>query len=184
MRPTAGALTCLRSASLRRDHVGSTSPGSAGTYKPLAWNHLGIVGTPGNNYPPFRKGGGLAALDARNGRRCLAEDFHAGGGLFQSQRVPRSLYPAAVNLHHRLAALPRSWTLASGEELAVFAAPGEAEGWSYLGAQNDRLYGVSRDGRTVFCVDRSSGAKVWCCSAGGRVFIPALSAGRLFLQTH
>ena len=155
-------------------------PGLAGTYKPLAWKGLVIIGTAPAKFP-LSEGGGLTALEARSGKVVWQKTF-AKGDYYKAKGFPdRCLLDG--HLYVTDGRVCRVFDAVSGEATAAYAAPEPQGGWSYLAAAQGQLYGGSRDGRTVFCVAQCSGKTVWSRPAGGRVFVPALSGNRLYLQT-
>jgi outer membrane protein assembly factor BamB len=72
---------------------------------------------------------------------------------------------------------------ASGRVLARYAPPEPAGGWSYLTSFAGKLYGTSRDGRTVFGIDAADGRALWTRRVEAGVHVPALSGRRLYLAT-
>ncbi|MGD0092968.1 MAG: PQQ-binding-like beta-propeller repeat protein [Planctomycetota bacterium] len=154
--------------------------GVAGTYKPLAWKGLVIIGSAPAKFP-LSDGGGLTALEAGSGKVVWQKTF-AEGDYFKAKGFPdRCLLDG--RLYVTDGRVCRVFDAVSGEATAVYSAPEPQGGWSYLAAAQGRLYGGSHDGRTVFCIVQSSGKTVWSRAAGGHIFIPALSGNRLYLQT-
>jgi len=157
-------------------------PGLAGTYKPLAWKGLVIIGSVPAKFP-LSDGGGLTALEASSGKVVWQKTF-AEGDYYKAKGFPdRCLLDG--QLYVTDGHVCRVFDAVSGEATAAYSAPEPQGGWSYLAAAQGRLYGGSRDGRTVFCVEQCSGKTVWSRAGGGggRVFVPALSGSRLYLQT-
>lgn len=147
--------------------------------KPLAWKDLVIIGTRPTHLS--RRGGALVAFDARDGRVRWRRSF-ASGDLYKAKGFPdRCIQDGRFYLTDGDRCLV--FEAATGRELAAFEPPEEAIGWGYLTAFGSRLYGAARDGRTVFCLDATSGRPLWSRPAGGAVFVPALSDGRLYLHT-
>jgi outer membrane protein assembly factor BamB len=154
--------------------------GRVGSYKPLAWRDLVIVGAVTVQFPR-KPGGEITAFDARTGNERWSRTF-ASGDFFKAKGFPdrcvmqRHFYVTDGNVCHVLDA-------STGKELAVYSSPKPDEGWNYLGAESGRLYGTSRDGRAAFCVEAASGKTLWRNELGGEVLVPALSNGRIYFQT-
>jgi outer membrane protein assembly factor BamB len=154
--------------------------GTAGAYKLLAWKRLILVGAHPRRRT-HRGGGRLLAFDSVSGEMRWQRDFPAGD-FYKAKGFPDRcildgiLYVTDKSSCHVL-------ELNSGRQLRRLEPPDDALGWSYLTAEGDRLYGLSRDGRTLFCVAALTGRQVWSRSLGGRAFVPALSAGRLVVAT-
>ncbi len=154
--------------------------GMAGAYKPLAWKQLVLVGA-----DPLRRthrgGGRLLAIDGLTGKVRWKKTF-PGGDFYKAKGFPdRCIAGGMLYLTDGEECLVLD--AASGRELTRYAAPEDAAGWNYLTASEGRLFGVSRDGRTAFCLEAATGKVLWCRETGGRVFIPALADGRLYLAT-
>ncbi|MHC4916349.1 MAG: outer membrane protein assembly factor BamB family protein [Planctomycetota bacterium] len=155
--------------------------GTPGNYKPLAWKELVVVNTAPQRRT-FRGGGGLTALDASSGevrwtRNFGAGDFHKDKGFPDRCIAGGRLY---VTDGTRCLVLD----LATGEDRCALQAPEGSAGWGYLTEDEGRLYGASRDGRTLFAVDAASGRELWCRPAESGVFVPALSDGLLIAATR
>ncbi len=155
--------------------------GMAGAYKPLAWKRLVLVGAHPRRRT-HRGGGRVLAFDAASGELRWQREFPAGD-FYKAKGFPdRCIAGGRLYLTDGEECLVLD--AAGGRELARYAPPEDAAGWSYLTAAEGRLYGASRDGRTVFCLEAASGKVLWSRRAGGRVFVPALADGRLYLATH
>ena len=174
-RPAAPELTPERVA---WEH---TLVGDAGVFKPLAWRDLIIVGA-GPEHRTHRGGGRLVALDAGSGDVRWEHSFVGGDFRKDDKRFPdRCLAGGKVYITdgHDCIVLDA----VSGRQLAVLAPPGEANGWGYLTADAGRLYGASRDGRTLFALEADGGRTLWTRRVAGGVHVPALREGRIYLAS-
>ncbi len=153
--------------------------GTAGAFKPLAWKRLIVVGAhPGRK--THRGGGRLLAFDAVSGEVRWQRDFESGD-FYKAKGFPdRCILGGVLYVtdSHSCLALE----LSTGRQLGRFDPPEEAMGWSYLTGEKDRLYGLSRDGRTAFCVEAASGRALWSRATGGKAFVPALVGNRMYLS--
>ncbi|MBL8026054.1 MAG: PQQ-binding-like beta-propeller repeat protein [Fibrobacteres bacterium] len=147
---------------------------ATGAYKPLAWNGLIIAGK------GYGKGGGLIAFDAVTGELKWEQSF-SSGDLFKNRRFPdrcilgNRLYMTDGEVCHVVNPL-------TGDKLGTFA-PLKGEGWSYLSASGTSLLGLSKDGRTLFSINKDDGSLQWSQKLPSPSFVPALLNNTLFCQT-
>ncbi len=165
------------------DHVLWERPisGTAGAYKLLAWERLIVVGArPGRR--THRGGGRLLAFDSISGEMRWQRDFSTGD-FFKAKGFPdRCILKGVLYVTDKSACL--ALEINSGRLLRRMEPPDDAVGWSYLTGEGEMLYGLSRNGQKLFCVEALTGRKVWSRSIGGQAFVPALSDGRLLVATE
>jgi len=153
--------------------------GMAGAYKPLAWKRLIIVGAHPRR-KTHRGGGRLLAFDSVTGELRWQRDF-ASGDFYKAKSFPDRCILDGV-LYVTDGHSCRAVELASGRQIRRIEPPAEAGSWGYLTGREGRLYGLSRNGRTAFCVDAAGGRTLWSRATGGRPFVAALAGGRLYLS--
>ncbi|HOX05802.1 MAG TPA: PQQ-like beta-propeller repeat protein [Planctomycetota bacterium] len=154
--------------------------GLPGSFKPLAWKGLVVVGADPDK-KTHRGGGRLTAFGATDGRVVWERDFPSGD-FYKAKGFPdRCISDGRMYVTDGEACLVLE--VASGRDLARIEAPGDALGWSYLAASDGKLYGTGRDGRAVFCIDAQTGSAIWTRRMEGSVFVPALAGGRLYCAT-
>jgi outer membrane protein assembly factor BamB len=178
--------------------------GAPGFYKPLAGEGLVVVGTLASgprvrlperavprsrgSGPPSRLGvlrprggGGLVAFDAETGRVRWRREFESGDFLKAKAFPDRCLHEGRLYVADGESCL--ALDAATGKLLREIAPPAGVAGWSYLAAGGGRLYGCSRDGLKVFCVDAARASGLWCRKLARATFVPALSGETLFVHT-
>ncbi len=154
--------------------------GLPGSFKPLAWKSVVVVGAEPSRRT-HRGGGRLVALDAADGKVRWERDFPAGD-FYKAKSFPdRCIVGGRIYVTDGEACLVLDAN--TGRDVARFDAPESSLGWSYLAASGERLFGAARDGRAVFCVDARTGGTVWTRTVEAGVFVPALSGGRLCFAT-
>ena len=154
--------------------------GEAGAYKPLVWEDSILVGV----LPASKQkvGGSLVAYSAADGQQRWRRDF-TSGDFFKARNFPdRCIHSNRLYVTDGTQCLVLD--TATGRVDSSFDPPAPAQGWRYLAAQGSSLFGVSRDGRTVFCVDAGTGAARWQYATAAPTHLPALHAGRLILHTR
>ena len=147
-------------------------------YRSLAWKGVVIVGEdPAKR--THRGGGHLVAFDTRDGKVRWERDFPAGD--FNKGKD----FPDRCILGGRLYITDGDSCLVldaiTGRDCGRLEAPEASRGWSYLAASDGRLYGAAHDRRTVFCVEAATGRELWSRRIEDGVYLPALSAGRMYL---
>jgi len=151
--------------------------GVPGTYKPLAWKDLVIIGTRLTRRS-YRGGGAIEAVEIRSGGRRWRREFRSGD-FYKAKAFPDRCIEGG-----RLFVTDGSGCLVldamTGRDLGRFDPPAESLGWWFLTASESRLYGAARDGRTIFCLDARTGETIWSRSLRAAVFVPALCGGSLY----
>jgi outer membrane protein assembly factor BamB len=146
-----------------------------GAYKPLAWNGLIIAGK------GLKNGGALISFDAVTGETKWEQSF-SKGDMFKSRRYPdrcisgSRLYITDGDVCHVLDA-------ATGSKLQILDAIA-GKGWSYLTASRDKLFGLTRDGKTLFAVKAKNGKLLWSKKLSSPAHVPALSSEVIFCQSE
>jgi len=154
--------------------------GTAGAYKPLAWKRLVILGARARR-KTHRGGGRLLAFDAVTGEVRWQRDFPTGD-FYKAKGFPdRCIAGGKLLVTDGSGCLVLD--LYTGRDLGRFEAPEDAFGWSYLTVDDERAYGLSRDGRTAFCLRLETGEHLWSRQLDERAFVAALSGGRLHVAT-
>lgn len=161
--------------------------GVPGIHKPLLWKDLIVVGTQapdatGTSKGPRHRGGGLLALDARTGAVRWRREFPRGDFYKERHYPDRGILGG--NLYVTDGECCRVLDARTGAEAGTIRPPEGANGWSYLAADGGALFGLARDGRTVFSIDLPSGACRWTCALPEAAHLPALDDGTLFLQVR
>jgi len=154
--------------------------GRPGAFKPLAWKELLIVGLVEARRGRV-EGGRLVALEVESGVERWSRSFENGDFLKAKGFPDRCVAEGRLYLTDGRRCLVLD--AATGEDLAAYAPPEGAAGWAYLAAAGARLYGTAKDGGSVFCVDAATGRTVWSRRVAGRVYVPAIARGRLYLHT-
>jgi outer membrane protein assembly factor BamB len=154
--------------------------GTAGAYKPLAWKRLVIIGTHPRR-KTHRGGGRLLAFDSVTGEVRWQRNFPAGD-FYKSKGFPdRCIAGGRLLVTDGTNCLVLN--LYTGRDLGKLEAPEDAFGWGYLTVDNRRAYGLSRDGRTAFCLKLETGKCLWSRRLGAPAFVAALAKERLHVAT-
>ncbi len=118
------------------------------------------------------------AYSTINGNVLWKLDFNQGD-MYKSRRFPdrcihkRTLYVTDGDVCHVIDPL-------TGKPLDDITPPLPDDGWSYLTADEGKLFGASRDGRMLFGMDAISKKTIWTRKLDSPIFIPALLKGVLY----
>lgn len=150
-------------------------PGASGVFRPLAWKNLIIVSS-GNGV--FQAGSKLVALDAMDGGVKWSLDFNSGD-FYKSRRFPDRCIQQE---HLYLTDGEKCLVIAplTGQLLKKLSPPVSANGWNYLSASNGKIFGLSRNGKLLFCINPDDGQTLWSKPLPSPSFIPALSKEQLY----
>ncbi|MFH1762330.1 MAG: PQQ-binding-like beta-propeller repeat protein [bacterium] len=146
-------------------------------YKPLAWKEYLIVG-----------------IKTKGSPRANVAAFHASSGALQWQREidkspfqnlsefpDRCIQKACLYISDGVKCLVLD--AAKGRDIDVIMPPAAAHGWGYLAVFDSLLFGVSADGKTLFCVDAFNGRNKWIVNLNKKIYMPALASGRFYYHT-
>jgi outer membrane protein assembly factor BamB len=146
--------------------------GQSGSYKPLLWNNILIVNA-ASHHKTHRGGGCLIAVDAKKGVRLWKRDFLSGDFHKENGFPDRCLLKGKLYITDGYDCLVLD--AATGKTLSVISPPEEAGTWKFLTEHSGLLYGVSRSGRSLFCINPLSARIIWNTRiADTRLTIPAI----------
>lgn len=158
----------------------ATASGPTGVCKPLAWGNL-LVLQARTGRGTGSAGCRLLALNASTGEVAWERQFDSGHFNWSNSFPDRFISDGRLFVTDGDGCL--ALELASGRTLTKLAPPAGAAGWSYLTSDDNHLFGLSRDGRTVFSISAGSGRSRWTVPLDGAAHVPALAHERLYLGT-